>query len=196
MQPLAVPAGYVLLTLVLFTPAPARAQSPAAAAVPPTALASVTDAPPFDQAMALAELRKAIVGKEDLPSVEVFKNITQYKGVTAGRLLRIMDYGFTRSLGVELHALSCARPVGSRRQGAQADCAGHEPDDGGDQQRPPEEDVRPEQRESVGELHDLPPGAEAARPRVAAGPRHLACSTSLTESTCCSPESPARARPA
>ncbi len=101
MQPLAVPAGYVLLTLVLFTPAPARAQSPAAAAVPPTALASVTDAPPFDQAMALAELRKAIVGKEDLPSVEVFKNITQYKGVTAGRLLRIMDYGFTRSLGVD-----------------------------------------------------------------------------------------------
>jgi hypothetical protein len=27
-------------------------------------------------------------------------NITQYKGVTAERLLRIMEFGFTKSLGV------------------------------------------------------------------------------------------------
>ena len=56
---------------------------------------------PFDQAQAIAQLRSAIAGKEDKPAVEVFKNIQQYKGVTAGRLVRIMEFGFTRSLGVD-----------------------------------------------------------------------------------------------
>lgn len=55
---------------------------------------------PFDQEAALADLRRQIAGKEELPATEVFKNITQYKGVTAGRLLRIMELGFTRGLGV------------------------------------------------------------------------------------------------
>jgi len=55
----------------------------------------------FDQAQALAELRGAIAGKADKPAVEVFKNIRQYKGVAAGRLLRIMEFGFNRSLGVD-----------------------------------------------------------------------------------------------
>ena len=64
---------------------PARAQSPE---------------PPFDQAKALAELRKSIEAREDKPAVDVFMNITQYKGVTAERLLRIMEFGFTKSLGV------------------------------------------------------------------------------------------------
>lgn len=57
-------------------------------------------APLFDQAKAIADLERAIAGKEELPATEVFKNITQYKGVTAGRLLRIMELGFSRSLGV------------------------------------------------------------------------------------------------
>jgi hypothetical protein len=55
---------------------------------------------PFDQAKALAELRKAIEGKEDQLAVDVFMNVKQYKGVTAERLLRIMEFGFSRSLGV------------------------------------------------------------------------------------------------
>ena len=57
--------------------------------------------PAFDQEAAIAELQRQIAGKEELPATEVFKNITQYKGVTAGRLLRIMELGFTRSLGVK-----------------------------------------------------------------------------------------------
>jgi hypothetical protein len=57
--------------------------------------------PAFDQAEAVADLKKAIAGKEELPAPEVFKNIKQYRGVTAGRLLRIMEYGFNRSLGVD-----------------------------------------------------------------------------------------------
>jgi hypothetical protein len=56
---------------------------------------------PFHQDSALAELKRSIAGKEDLPAVEVFKNIQQYKGVTAGRFLRIMEFGFTVALGVD-----------------------------------------------------------------------------------------------
>ncbi len=74
----------------------ARAQAPAPT---PPAPASVPDAP-FDQAKALADLRKSIAGKEDQPAVDVFMNVTEYRGVTAERLLRIMEFGFTRSLGV------------------------------------------------------------------------------------------------
>lgn len=59
-----------------------------------------TPQPAFDQAAAIADLQRQIAGKEELPATEVFKNITQYKGVTAGRLLRIMDHGFSRGLGV------------------------------------------------------------------------------------------------
>ena len=55
---------------------------------------------PFDQAAALAQLKSEIAGKEDLPATEVFKNVKQYKGVTAGRLLRLMEFGFSVSLGV------------------------------------------------------------------------------------------------
>lgn len=54
----------------------------------------------FDQEKALAVLREEIKGKEDLPSSEVFKNIKVMKQVPAGRLLRIMEFGFSRSLGV------------------------------------------------------------------------------------------------
>ncbi len=54
----------------------------------------------FDQEKALIELREFIKGDEDLPSSEVYKNIKNLKGVPAGRLLRIMEFGYSRSLGV------------------------------------------------------------------------------------------------
>ncbi|HUF24572.1 MAG TPA: photosynthetic reaction center cytochrome c subunit family protein [Vicinamibacterales bacterium] len=62
--------------------------------------ATQTPQPAFDQSAAIAELERQIAGREEQPATEVFMNITQYKGVTAGRLLRIMDYGFSRGLGV------------------------------------------------------------------------------------------------
>lgn len=55
---------------------------------------------PFDQAQALADLRKAIAGKEDKPAAEVFKNIQMLKAMPAGRLLRVMELGYAKSLGV------------------------------------------------------------------------------------------------
>ena len=56
---------------------------------------------PFDQDAAIAELKASIAGKEELPAVEVFKNIQFYKGVAASRFLRIMEFGFTVALGVD-----------------------------------------------------------------------------------------------
>jgi hypothetical protein len=55
---------------------------------------------PFDQAQALENLRKAIAGQENKPAEEVFKNIQMLKGMPAGRLLRVMELGYARSLGV------------------------------------------------------------------------------------------------
>ncbi|MFP5247689.1 MAG: c-type cytochrome [Thermoanaerobaculia bacterium] len=46
------------------------------------------------------ELLKSIAGKENRPAGEVFKNVQVMKDVPAGRFLRIMDAGFSRSLGV------------------------------------------------------------------------------------------------
>ncbi len=76
----------------------------AVAAASPQADVSQQAAPlaeePFDVEQALAQLKSAISGKEESPAVEVFKNIKRYKGVSAARLLRIMEFGFNRSLGV------------------------------------------------------------------------------------------------
>ena len=57
-------------------------------------------AKPFDQAAALENLRKAIAGQENKPAEDVFKNIQMLKGMAAGRLLRVMELGYARSLGV------------------------------------------------------------------------------------------------
>ena len=54
----------------------------------------------FNQEAALAELRKSIAGKEEAPAETVFKNIQLFKGMPAGRVLRIMELGYSRSLGV------------------------------------------------------------------------------------------------
>jgi photosynthetic reaction center cytochrome c subunit len=69
---------------------------------------------PFDQAAALDSLRKAIAGKEDKPAEEVFKNIQILKGVPAGRLLRVMEMGYARSLGV--NCTHCHVPEGWEKE--------------------------------------------------------------------------------
>ena len=63
---------------------------------------------PFNQAAVLAQLQTTIAGKEDALATEVFKNIRVYKGVTASRLLRLMDFSFSRALGV--HCTHCHVP--------------------------------------------------------------------------------------
>lgn len=54
----------------------------------------------FDQPAALAKLREAIKGKEKEPAETVFKNIQTLKGRPAGQVLAIMEFGYSRSLGV------------------------------------------------------------------------------------------------
>jgi hypothetical protein len=51
----------------------------------------------------VAAISKQIAGKEDQPAEAVFKNIKILTGVPAGNLLKIMQMGYSRSLGV-----SCA----------------------------------------------------------------------------------------
>jgi hypothetical protein len=58
------------------------------------------DEKPFDQEQKLSELRKKIAGQENKPAEAVFKNIQLLKGVPAGRLLKVMEIGYSRSLGV------------------------------------------------------------------------------------------------
>lgn len=88
-------------TRTLLTVAVMALLAGAAAAAQTPQPASESQAKPFDQAAALAELKAAIAGKEEMLAVEVFKNVKQYKNATAGRFLRIMEYGFTVSLGVD-----------------------------------------------------------------------------------------------
>lgn len=60
----------------------------------------IADTLKFDQEKSLEALRKEIEGKKDQPAGEVFENIEMFKQVNAGRLLNIMEKGFSRSLGV------------------------------------------------------------------------------------------------
>jgi hypothetical protein len=48
----------------------------------------------------VAALSKQIAGKEDQPAEAVFKNIKILTGVPAGNLLKIMQFGYSKSLGV------------------------------------------------------------------------------------------------
>jgi hypothetical protein len=49
----------------------------------------------------VTELLEAIKGKENKPASEVFKNVQILKDIPAARFLRIMDVGYSRSLGVD-----------------------------------------------------------------------------------------------
>ncbi len=66
------------------------------------AQAAPTPEPAFDQAAEIAKLREAIKGKENDPAEKVFKNLqmTSMKAMPAARILAIMEFGYSRSLGV------------------------------------------------------------------------------------------------
>ena len=66
------------------------------------------DTSEFDQEKALQALREQIIGKEEMPASEVFENIKIFNRLPAGRLLRIMEFGYSRSLGVT--CIHCHNP--------------------------------------------------------------------------------------
>jgi len=78
------------LTWTLLPGARAEEPPPAAPAVEPT----------FSQEETLAKLRGLIAGREEEPAEAVFDSIEVLAGVPAGRLLRVMELGYSRSLGV------------------------------------------------------------------------------------------------
>jgi hypothetical protein len=87
------------------TPTPAPAPSPAAVAAPrpagPVAPTSAqTDSINALNDKAVAAMMAQIAGKENLPAEQVFKDIQVLKGQPAGRLLTIMNSGYSRALGV------------------------------------------------------------------------------------------------
>ncbi len=86
----------VALSLTTLAPAP-RAQGPAAPAG--EAQASL-DSVNFDTKKAIADLEASIKGRENAPAESVWKNIQGFKGMPAGRLLKVMEMGFSPALGV------------------------------------------------------------------------------------------------
>ena len=79
------------------SPSPAPTASPAQA---PTQSAAPKDSVTLERERYVAEVRKTIAGKEQMPAGEVFKNVKMNPQIPAARLLAIMNLGYGRSLGV------------------------------------------------------------------------------------------------
>src|SRR5690242_9361613 len=83
-------------------PPPAQPAAASAAAAPPSAPAPPGLQNPNQEnndQIARAVLEK-IAGHENEPAEQVFKNIQSLKGMPAGRLVRVMNMGYSRALGV------------------------------------------------------------------------------------------------
>ena len=88
------------------SPTPAQPAAPVAAAPAPAARAA-SAAPPGLQNpnqetndQIAKKITDAIAGHENEPAETVFKNIQSLKGMPAGRLVRVMNMGYSRALGV------------------------------------------------------------------------------------------------
>lgn len=88
------------LALAALTVAAAALTSGASAAGAPGGKTAKGAAAKFDQAAAIKELEKEIAGKENQPAEGVFMDVQLLKDVPAERLLKIMEFGYSRSLGV------------------------------------------------------------------------------------------------
>jgi hypothetical protein len=82
------------------SPASAPPASPSQAAASPATPAPPKDSVTLERERYVAEVRKAIAGKEQMPAGEVFKNVKMNPQMPAARLLAIMNLGYGRSLGV------------------------------------------------------------------------------------------------
>ncbi|HEV7670758.1 MAG TPA: photosynthetic reaction center cytochrome c subunit family protein [Thermoanaerobaculia bacterium] len=105
------------LTLLSLVLGGAAAGQPPTPPPPPPSVKGILAPPPiaveqpipFDQAAALAQLRTQIAGHEKEPAETVFKNIKLLRGVPAENVLRIMEFGYARSLGVS--CVKCHTPA-------------------------------------------------------------------------------------
>ena len=87
-------------------PAPAQPAAAPVASAPPAAPAAPAASPglqnPNQEAndQIAKKITDAIAGHENEPAETVFKNIQSLKGMPAGRLIRVMNMGYSRALGV------------------------------------------------------------------------------------------------
>lgn len=91
------------LGLVLVTAACSAARRGDGPSPPPGAGAATSparDSVTLERERYVAEVRRAIAGKESLPASQVFKNVKTMGDFPAGRLLAVMNIGYGKSLGV------------------------------------------------------------------------------------------------
>lgn len=100
-------------------PASPQSAPPAATTPSPAPAASATPSPPASSAPAApsalqnpnqeqndqiaAAVAAKIAGRENEPAEKVFRNIQSLKGMPAARLVRVMNMGYSRALGVSCY---------------------------------------------------------------------------------------------
>ena len=89
----------VALAVVTYSPGRASSQQPSSAPTPAADKGSPKPVQETNDAY-VEQIKKQIAGHEQEPAEQVFKNIQWLKGVPAGRLLLIMNLGYSRALGV------------------------------------------------------------------------------------------------
>lgn len=90
----------VLTTVAGCTSARSPQSATASSSTATAATTSDTDSVARERERYVAEVRKAIAGKEQQPASQVFKNVKTLTNVPAARLLAIMNMGYGKSLGV------------------------------------------------------------------------------------------------
>jgi len=78
---------------------PPPGMMPPGGMAPPPPVATDSFATERDSLM--NEVLQHIAGRENAPAESVFKNIKMFKGFPAGRLMRVMNYGWGRGLGTQ-----------------------------------------------------------------------------------------------
>lgn len=81
-------------------PPPGAPGGPPPGGMRPGMMGAPVDSFAADRDSLMNDVLKQIAGKENVPAESVFKNIKLMKGMPAGRLVRVMNMGFGRSLGV------------------------------------------------------------------------------------------------
>lgn len=79
---------------------PSHASASAQAATQSAATTPLSDSVTLERERYVAEVRKTIAGKEQMPAGEVFKSVKMNPQMPAARLLAVMNIGYGRSLGV------------------------------------------------------------------------------------------------
>lgn len=90
----------ILPVVAACTAARSPQSAPASSGATTAATTSETDSVARERERYVADVRKAIAGKEQQPASQVFKNVKMLTNVPAARLLAIMNTGYGKSLGV------------------------------------------------------------------------------------------------